>query len=171
MSVDCRSVEAARRGRRGFSLVVVLLLTGVMGVTALLVFQSLAEDARLASLEKRMREARAAAEGGLMESLNDARVIERLPEKAGGKSRIQLTGPSKSMFAEDETVSASYEADLTLVRTAPMLESSQRRVRAVLYEVRVHGETSTGESADVEALIYRVGVAPRVTAAAEVYGR
>jgi hypothetical protein len=141
-----------------------------MSVTALLVFDALREDSRLARLGRRAEEAREAADGGLREMLNDRRILQSLPDEAGGESEISVPGPQKSMFRETGGAEG-YDARITLVRTAPMLESSQRRVRAVLYEVRVEGESRSGHVADVEALIYRVGVAPSDTAGAEVYGR
>lgn len=161
-----------RRGRpRGFSLMLVVMMVGALAVTGLLFIVALEDDAKLHGHERRRREARQAAEGGLMELLNDVRIQVLLPSSAGQEARLEYGKPSKSYFMSEDVTSPVYRAEVMLVRTTAPLESSQRRVRAVLYEAEVRATMPDGETADMEALIYRLGVAPSSWSGNEVFGR
>ncbi|MEO1227564.1 MAG: hypothetical protein AAFZ18_01575 [Myxococcota bacterium] len=159
-----------RRLRRGFSNVVVGLLMGMLSVSALVVLGELQSDSRVYGEERRRKEARELAEGGAMEVLNSQGLMAQLPSTPGDNAKLTFGRPGKSEFWQDDD-SRKYLAKVTLVRSAPALESSQRRVRAVVYEVKVRGKLSSGESHDMEALVFRLGVAPNTRASAEVFGK
>ena len=169
----CRGGDPRVRRRRkaGFSLLVVVLITGVLTLTALMVFTSLADEARLQGLERRVTRARAVAEGGLSEMINDQRVFARLPSSFGQTQEVRDLALEASAFAGVRHRSDAYRGQITLVRVGPVLESSQRRVRALFYEVRVEGTLPSGETAGVEALVYRLGVAPNSLGGDQVYGQ
>lgn len=143
---------------------------GVLAVSALVVLTTLTGDMRLHGEERRHRDAREVAQGGLMEVMNHGRLLQKLPSAAGDTARVKFGRPTSSEFW-DSAERAKYAAKATLVRSAPALESSQRRVRAVIYQVKVRGKMSTGETADVESYLYRLAAAPTNRAAVEVYGK
>lgn len=157
-----------RRSRRGFSMFVVTLLVGLMVLTAVAVYRALEEDATQQGHERRRREAFRGAEGGLMELINDKRIMGLLPKEAGESATFVYVPPEGS---EAEIEGVSYSAEVTLVRTAPLLESSRRRVRALLYEARVLATYPTGETAEVESIIYRLGSALNSRAGMEIQGK
>lgn len=159
------------RTRRGFSTMVTTLSTGVMAVGAMVVLSTLEEDGRMHRIEKRREMVRATAEGGMKELLNDRRLMTILPTTAGDASRHIFARPGGSEFWKVGNRAPTYKASVSLVRTAPAIESSQRRVRAVLYEVEVRGKLPDGESADMEAIIYRLGSAPQGRVGGEVFGK
>lgn len=169
MQDDFGSAEPARPlgARRGFSLVSVSLLTGVMALTAVGVFEALQQNQERLFEQRRRDEARAVAEGGLAEILNDRRLLQILPTEAGAQAAFQYTRPASTEFSDDQ--GETYRGEVTLVRAAPALESSQRRIRAIVYEVRVAGRKYGEHASDVEAIIYRLGTTSGQPL--EVYGR
>ncbi|MBX2813262.1 MAG: hypothetical protein KTR25_15715 [Myxococcales bacterium] len=147
------------------------MLVGLMTITALGVLQTLEHDAQLHQLEDRILSARATAEGGLREVLNDARILTLLPSSAGDSAKLVFSQPSVSEFFGSGSQAPKYTAKVTLVRSAPALESSQRRVRMVLYESKVRSEVVGGNTSEIEAVIYRLGIVPNNQSGAEVFGR
>ncbi len=163
MPARCASAD-----QRGFALFAVTMMAALLGVTAMLVFADLIHDVEIWGWERRGREARAAAAGGIAEVLNDRRLPLLLPKEPGKPATVSFDAPADSPFVEAER-GGRRRAEVTLVRTAPLLESSQRRVRAVLYELTVSSAHRGGGSSDVEAVIYQVGLAPE--GEVEVHGR
>lgn len=143
---------------------------GLLSVSALVVLNELRNDSRVYGEERRRKEARELSEGGVMEVLNSRGLMSRLPSTPGEGAKMVFERPGSSEFWQSDD-SRKYLAKVTLVRSAPALESSQRRVRAVVYEVQVRGRLSTGETHDMETLIFRLGVAPNSRASAEVFGK
>lgn len=166
MPVDYASAKSRRQ--RGFSLLVSTILVGLMVLTAMGVLEALDYDTRLHYIEDRIYRARVQAQGGLRELVNDRQILNILPSAAGESSQLDFSPPASSEFWSSTD---SYEAKATLVRSSPALESSQRNVRVVLYEIEVRGRESSGQTSDVEAIVYRLGVVPNNQSGAELYGR
>ena len=103
-------------------------------------------------------EAREAAEGGLMEILNDQQFGAQLPDLDTPGLRRTYTRDGASHFATTsaERGTQDYSATVDLVRIAPMQESSYSVVRAVIYEVRVEATAADGMTAGVEAQVYKI---------------
>ena len=141
--------------RRGFTALTVVLLIAVVTVSALVVLDLVGEDLGLLGAARRSREAREVAEGGLMEVLNDQDVMNRLPTLDTPDLAIQVSPHEDSAFGGADA-EGRFEGRVELVRLAPMLESSHGTVRAVVYEVSVEGEVAGGQSARVEAEVFRV---------------
>ncbi|MGF1511891.1 MAG: hypothetical protein ACFB9M_20545 [Myxococcota bacterium] len=138
--------------RRGFSLPVVILSLGVVTVSALVLLDVVNVDIRLLGAERRTLESRLQAEGGLMEMMNDQRLLEALPDYASNSLSAEMTPPDDSMFTHG---SASYEAQVRLIRLAPLLESSQSKLQAVVYELVVDAQDGLDGQAGVRAEIYK----------------
>jgi hypothetical protein len=165
-----REFLARRALERGFTMVTVVLLIAVVTVSGLLVVDLIGEDLGLLGAERRTLEAREVAEGGLMELLNDQQVMNSLPGLDSATLRVDVQPGPGSAFVE-QARGKTYTGRVELVRVAPMLESSEGLVRAVVYQVSVEGEAgSGGASARVEAEVFRVAsvrpglVQPRVHA-------
>ena len=163
--------KSVDRAQRGFSAIVTTLLVGVMSVTALAVLYAIEDDSRLSAVEKSITDARFLAQGGMREVLNDRRLFAVLPSTAGTEARFQFTRPTSSEFWKTGSREPIYNAEVTLVRSSPALESSQRSIRVVLYELKVRGSLPSGQTSEIEALIYRLGSAPNSQTGAEVFGR
>ena len=147
-----------RPSEAGFSLLTTVLLLAIASVAAVVVLSSVQDEQDMLRLAKQRDEARETAYGGLMEIMNDQGLSARLPEPetAGMKTAYQ---PSADSLFDRESLyrsQRSYQAEIRLLRVAPMVESSHNTVRAVMYEVRVDAEGPEGSAAGVEAQIYKV---------------
>lgn len=156
-----RSVFHRRRSRAGFTLVTLVLMLAIASVAALVIIASIDDETSLRRMQRQSAEAREAAEGGLMEVLNDQRLSQTLPDFETPNLRATYTPPSSSIFnaASDHRAVRAYTANIELIRIAPMSESSHNVVRAVLYQVQVESKAADGVTAGVEAEVYKVATA------------
>jgi hypothetical protein len=145
--------------RRGFSLPIVILSLGVAAVSAAVLLDVVSFDFVLQGEERRGREARQLAEGGLMELINDQRLLNRLPDLKDDDLSNDMEPPQQSMFAGEDKL-GKYAAEVRLLRLSPLLESSQGRLQAIMYELVVDGERSSGQEAGVRAEIYKFASKP-----------
>ncbi|MEM1024214.1 MAG: hypothetical protein AAGD10_01775 [Myxococcota bacterium] len=132
---------------------VVILSLGVAAISAAVLLDVVSFDFVLQGQERRSREARQLAEGGLMELLNDQRLQNQLPDLEDDNLANRITSPEQSMFTGEGR--GDYEAEVRLLRLAPLLESSQGRLQAIMYELVVDGKKSGGHQAGVRAEIYK----------------
>lgn len=142
----------------GFALLTVVMLVAVFTISALVVVELINSDIKSVGVQHRAEEARATAEGGLMEVLNDHNTMESLPTLSSPNLKATYTVDADSNFAGSSPFrgTGQYTADFQLVRVAPLLESSHNVVRAVVYEVNVESQMDSGSSARVQAEVYRV---------------
>lgn len=147
-----------RHERNGFTLITLILMLALATISAGVVLSSIGDEQALLRGERQIAEAREIAEGGLMEVLNDQGLAEVLPTMETPGLHADYAPSSASVFANPSLVRShgEYDADIDLVRVAPMLESSHTTVRAVMYQVRVRAEAADGTSAGVEAEVYKV---------------
>ena len=156
----------------GFSLLGVTVTITVAVVAALVIIDLIQADQEMSVMRRQYQEAREAAEGGLMEIINDQTVMGLLPTTDTPGLAIQYTPSSYSRFGADDYGKGSrdYTADIRLVRVTPLLESSQSVVRAVVYDVRINATQTSGAGAGVHAEVYKIAtgspgyVAPRTHA-------
>lgn len=147
-----------RAGRRGFTLLTVVLLIALVTSAAVVVVDMVGIDFGILAGERHGREAREVAEGGLMEVLNDQEVMANLPGLGlGNLRREHHSAPGGHLY--EGAGSKRYSATIELVRIAPMLESSHMAVRAVVYQVDVTGHAADRASAGVQAEVYKVASA------------
>lgn len=158
MHTSCRP---GRRARGGFTLVTMVMLLALASVAALVVLDSVNTDVDMLRSQQRTGEAREAAEGGLMEVLNDQRLPTMLPDLSSPQLRTQYTPSGQSIYNQPSVHrgARNYSATIDLVRVAPMMESSHNRVRAVMYQVLVDAEAGDGSRAGVEAEVYKIASA------------
>ena len=161
-----------RATRAGFSLLGVTVTMMVAVVAALVIIDMIQEDQRIVVLQRQNQEAREAAEGGLMEILNDQTTMASLPTPDTPGMSIQYKPSADSRFGGKDYGKGTrgYSADIRLVRITPILESSQSVVRAVVYDVRVDALQTSGAGAGVHAEVFKIAtgspgyVAPRAHA-------
>lgn len=157
------------RTQAGFSLLGVTITMMVAIVAALVIIDLIKDDQEMAVLQRQHQEAREAAEGGLMEILNDQGVMVRLPSTDTPGLAMKYAPSSFSRFGARDNGKGvrDYTADIRLVRVTPLLESSHSVVRAVVYDVRVEATQASGAGAGVHAEVYKIAtgspgyVAPR----------
>jgi hypothetical protein len=141
--------------RRGFSLLTTTLIVAVAALAGVVVLDAVTNDQTLRGIERRSQEAAEVAEGGAMAILNDQRLADALPDPAGQDltARVDLDGA----FAAERSdgLLRAHEAEVSLLRVVPVLESSHSRVRAVVYDLEVTGRAS-GHAAEVESQIYKM---------------
>ncbi len=142
-----------RKKNRGFTLLSVVLILSVVTISAMVVLDTLGVDFGLLRAERQTQEARVAAEGGLMELVNDYAVMGTMPDLTTPNLRLVRTPSANSQFVGE---GRDYQARIDLVRIAPMMESSHQIVRAVIYEVNVEGQAGDGANARVQAEVFRV---------------
>lgn len=149
------------RGNRGFTLLTTVLLVSVATMAAVVLISTLREDVKDGAQYRRAREARIAAEGGLMEMLNDRGILDVLPTPESPTLVSTYSPGSDSRFERGATAfgDIEYTATVRLVRMAPMLESSHTAVRAVMYEIDIESLANGATAAGVEAEVYRVASA------------
>lgn len=134
------------------------LLLAIGSVAAAVVLMDMDNELEILRAQRQREEAREAAEGGLMEILNDQGLAAVLPQPDTPNLEATYAPPAQSIFDNPSVYRGqrSYDARVRLVRIAPMLESSHSVVRAVMYEVQVDAQSADGTTAGVEAEVYRV---------------
>ncbi len=150
-------MRTPRAGRGGFSLLMVTLLVALVTVSSLVVLDLITSDQDLMGMERRSREAREAAEGGTMELINDEKMGALLPDLSADDLTADASPTTDTVFSSVRADGAEleYEGRVALLRTSPVLESSNARVRAVVYELEVTGHAA-GHQAVVETQIYKM---------------
>lgn len=156
-----RSVLRPHRRKAGFTLVTLVLLLALASISAVVVISSVDDDVADQRLFRQSAEAREAAEGGLMEVLNDQRLSDHLPDFTTPDLTRAYTPTGGSVFnaGSNHRSAREYSAEIQLLRVAPIAESSHNVVRAVLYQVQVESEGADGITAGVEAEVYKVATA------------
>jgi hypothetical protein len=152
-------MRSSRSNRRGFSLLMVTMLVALVTISSLVVLDLVTNDVIMLGEERRSREAREAAEGGTMELINDEQMGDLLPDIASDTLVSTTEASSDTIFSvRPDGSQMEYEGKLSLLRMSPVLESSHARVRAVVYELEVHGHADNHESI-VQTQIYKMASA------------
>lgn len=141
--------------KAGFTLFTTIFLMAIAAFSALVVLDYVDLDMASMGFQQRSNRARAAAEGGLMESLNSARIMGDLPDYQSQRLRATFAAPADSAFSK-RTTGSEYDVEVELIRRVPMAESSHNRVSALVYSFNVKGNAAEGAKAGMEAEAYRV---------------
>ena len=146
---------------RGFTLLTTTGLLALVAIAALLVLETVDLDFDEISRQRRTISSREAAEGGLMELLNDQDVLANLPTLQTTDLKMAHQPASNSVFGKAHTMKGdrAFDADVQLVRVVPMLESSHSIVRALVYDVRVRARTADGGTSRIQAEVFRITAA------------
>ena len=157
-----------RSDRRGFSLLVVMLVVALLAIIGTVVLTLVDTEYRILGMERAAQEARFGAEAATMEVLNDEDIGSMLPGYSTDELQTKYTASEKSAFGGR----VEYEATISLIRDTPIKESSLTVTRAFLYEVRVGAEVGGGDAFDeVNAEIYKVFSMPAGTVLPDDHAR
>ena len=149
------SYRPQNQNRRGFTLIIVVMLIAVMAMMGVALLNLLSLDNSLVGQSRRTIEARSIAEGGTMEVINSADLPDQLPRLEANNLSVLRTASTNSVFSEAADAD-DYQSKISLMRIAPLSESSQGLSRAVVYEVVTRARYGEGEAtAEVRTEIYR----------------
>jgi hypothetical protein len=164
-----------RRDRRGFSLLVVMLVMALLAVIGVIVLSLVQADVEILGIERVSNEARYGAEGAGMEVLNDDDLTKMLPGYAAEDLMSPYTKSAGSAFDRESTMGLSeihYDAEVYLVRDTPVHESSLTVTRAFLYQIELEARVNGGAASDeVHAEIYKVFTMPAGTVLPDKHAR
>jgi type II secretory pathway pseudopilin PulG len=148
------------KNQRGFSLLTVMLLVAMVTISSLVVIELVMGDHDIQGMERRTREAREAAEGGTMELINEELIADVLPDLSEDDLTSVAKPTSDNVFSSIRADGSrlEYEGTVALIRISPLLESSHSRVRAVVYELEVTGESSN-HTVVTQTQIYKMAAA------------
>jgi hypothetical protein len=150
-----------RRAQSGFTFITLVLLLALATVSGLIVIASIEDDQVMRRVGRGSSEAREAAEGGLMEVLNDQRLSSMLPDPSTPSLSRDYVPSVGSVYnaASAHRRARTYTARLDLIRMTPMLESSHSVVQAVMYQVQVDAVSGDEFTSGVQAEVYKVASA------------
>ncbi len=162
-----------RLRQRGFTLVTTTALIAVVAVAGLMVIETLNVEFDQFARQRRTIASREAAEGGLMELLNDQDVLANLPTLNTPQLKTTHQPAGNSVFGQSHLVKGdrSFDAEIELVRHVPMLESSHSVVRALVYDVRVRSTTGDGGTSRIQAEVYRIAASKPGTVQPRLHAR
>ena len=159
--------------RRGFTMLTTSTLIAIVAVSALVVLDMIDLDFAQVAQQRSTMESREAAEGGLMELLNDQDVLGSLPTLETTNLRTSHVPTSASVFGQSHEVKGSrdFAAEIELIRSVPMLESSHTVVRALVYDVRVRARAGSGGTSRIAAEVFRISASKPGTVLPRMHAR
>ncbi len=161
------------RGARGFTMLTTTTLIAIVGVSALVVLDLIDLDFAQIAQQRRTMASREAAEGGLMELLNDQDVLANLPTMETTQLKATHQPSTSSVFGNAHAVKGDrdFDADVELIRQVPLLESSHSVVRALVYDVRIEARTGDGGTSRIEAEVFRISASKPGTVQPRMHAR
>ncbi len=112
-------------------------------------------DNSLVGQTRRSIQARTIAEGGTMEVINTADFSALVPRFDGATLSAIYTPAAASVFSEAPDAD-DYQSKVSLMRIAPIAESSQGLSRAVVYEIVTRSRYKDGQAtAEIRTEVYR----------------
>lgn len=149
-----------RRDQEGFALLVVVLIVALLAVVGATLLDLVNVDLNLVGQQRRAIEAKAVADGALLEVLDDAELSSYFPTFDDPTLRRTYVAngvkdPNGTPIQLDETNSAyvqypgtsserTYEANVGLVRVSKVPESSTSLFRGLVYEVSAQSKLNQG---------------------------
>lgn len=141
--------------RRGFAMVVVILVLALGAVVAAAVLDMVDLQHQVTRLMRLSHEARDLTEAGLMEVVGDEQLATYLPSITGENPTVNYYPSSYSPFKLGSN--GGYQASISYIKNVPVRESSFGIVRGLIFEVSATGESDTNQAnAAVTAEIYRL---------------
>lgn len=151
------------KNRRGFSLMIVIVLVALMSLAAVAQLNLISVDLSIIGNNRRSTDALAIADGAVMEVIDDQRAATYLPEFTTPQLSSNYSPSPASPFVDPAT-GQSYTANVKLLRFVPLSESSQTWSHALIYEIDAVGESTNGEgTGEVRTQIFKaVALAPGI---------
>lgn len=150
----------ARKDRQGFALLVVVLVLALVSVVGLMVVDVVNVEQRMIGFRRIAVEARATAEGGALEVINDGSLSSYLPGFASESySTVYEPSSSSPFVAESDEFgpARSFSGRIDLVRHARPDESGIGTARVFVYEVTTVATVDGGRAEDeVRAEIIKI---------------
>lgn len=168
--------------KKGFSLIMVVMLSAVMSMSSVLVLNLVGFEKTLSGIDQRAREAKEVAQEGVAEIINDGNLATSAVAGFGTITNALPTldqpettyTPSTDSFYQrhddPNRVHGDYAAQISLERVVPIAESSQNLVRAVIYRLEVSSEVGD-YGAGVEASVFRISTAKQGVVLPKTYAR
>ena len=163
----------SRRQQRGFVLVVVIIIVALLALMGASIMNVLSEDMQIIGQSRRGFEARAVAEGGVSEMMNDTTVSTNYPDLATAGLRTTYNPNSlvtTSMF-NVPAEGRQYQGEIRLLRFGPAVESDIEQARTVTYEFFAVGDFNQMAQTEFVAEVFNVIGYPRGWSPAERHYR
>ena len=136
-------------------MIAVVMLVAVLALVGVSLLELLRLDLSLVGQSRKNLEAREVAEGAVMEVVNDLDTPSLLPSIGDGSLTNDYAPRPDSPFS-DPVSRRDYSARVSLLRVAPLGESSHAWSRALVYEVEVTAKINDGEStAEVRSEVFK----------------
>lgn len=158
-----QTLYRGRENRRGFTLIIVIMLIAVMAMMGVALLNLLNLDSTLVGQSRRSVQALNITKNKTMEVINNADLPNILPRLDATTLTVLHTASANSVFSEGEiaingniAMQDDYQSKLSLMRIAPLAESSQGLSRAVVYEIVTRSRYKDGDAtAEIRTEIYR----------------
>ncbi|MGF1510927.1 MAG: hypothetical protein ACFB9M_15650 [Myxococcota bacterium] len=139
------------RSQKGFALLIVVLLVGLLSVTVATMLDVVSVDQVLIGQQVRRQRASTMAEAGLFEVLSSSSLGPTLTQVDIANPKLQLGDPGTPGAMLNSSVTAlldgDYDATITFIRTKAVSDYSQRLFRAAVYDIDVEARTFVGTQA------------------------
>jgi Tfp pilus assembly protein PilX len=159
--MNCKpKARSERSERRGFSLIVVVIIVALVSVSGIVVLEIVTRDQETWQWTRERVQAREVAEGALMEVANDTATADLLPSLTDSELVKPYEPSANSAYVGDlDNVRSAqdYDATISHVRFVPVVESSISYITAMVYEVRTDARVAGGRATqEIHAEAYRV---------------
>ena len=141
--------------QRGFTMIVVIMIVAILAVMGVALLNLLNLDNNLVGQSRRGLHARDIAMGGTVEVINMSNLTDLLPQNTDTNLSVLIQANQNSAFSVANDAD-DYQSRVSLMRVAPLTESSQGLSRAVVYEIVTRSRYENGEAtSEVRTEIYR----------------
>lgn len=141
-----------RRGsdhRRGFTLLVVVLLVGLMSVMVGAMLDVVTIDQSIGASQRGAERAFVVADAGLAELMANDDLKSRFPRDFDTPTEVlPFVGDPDALMTNSvvDLLNGDYEAEVTLIKKRRVAENSLKLLEALTYEVSVVGQAQQGRS-------------------------
>jgi len=137
---------SARKERRGFALLIVVLLIGILSVTAASMLDVVSTDQFIIGQQNRKARAESVAETAIVEIVSSSDLGDELV-KATPKLVMPDPGLAGSLLLKSASDGeGKYDATITYLRERGVRETTQNVLRAAIYDVDVTARTPGAEA-------------------------
>ncbi|MEM1022300.1 MAG: hypothetical protein AAGD10_20185 [Myxococcota bacterium] len=138
---------SARKEQRGFALLIIVLLIGILSVTAASMLDVVSTDQFIIGQQNRKARAESVAETAIVEIASSSDLGEELV-KATPTLNLPAPGqPGSLLLKSASDGDGKYDATITFLRERGVRETTQNILRAAIYDVDVSAKTP-GEEAE-----------------------